>query len=159
MQLVIDQLIAAYEAEPGGVETVEALANAFGLEKDVVAALLQQRSAVYRVRQDELRGAGRFNNNPLGEHPADEVPDEVYRKMHVIIQDIAMNSQDERTRLRAAFRVIDEKKGRLDKHAVANTNVAITIINQRYKEQLAERELRRQAREAQPALEVTTTNV
>ena len=116
MKLVLAQLVSAYESDPGGRETVEALAKAFDLEPEIVAATLQTHSGIYRMRQEELRGDGFVNNNPHGEHPADDVSVAVKNEMLEIINEIARNVDvPPGVRLKAAIRQVDEHKKRLDK--------------------------------------------
>lgn len=136
------QLVSAYESNPGGRETLEALAEEFALDVDVVTALLQSQSAVYRLRQDELRAAGTdLSVNPYGETPAGTIPDSTIELIQQAMIVTAMSCEDERLRFRAQCRVIDEKRGRLDKKTMSVTN--ITNFNAHFAELKRERELRR----------------
>lgn len=155
--LKLKQLVSAYESEPGGRETVEALAKEFELDVDVVTALLQSQSAVYRLRQDELKEHGSdVTVNPLNETPAMEIPGATLALIQQAMITTALSSEDERLRFRAQCRVMDEGKGRLDKKLVATTN--ITVFNNHFAAIKKERELRK-AREQKVVEVAPATNL
>lgn len=150
MNLILSQLRAAYEADPGGEETIRGLASQFGLEVDVVKALLQNESPAYRLRQEELKaGLDEQGNiipdpvtNPYNEHPALEIPDEIIRLINASMIETALGSGDERLKFRAQCRLIDERKGRLDKSKLMPVG-NVTIINNHFEQLKKERELRK----------------
>jgi len=162
MNLILSQLRAAYEADPGGEETVSALASQFGLETDVVKALLQNESPAYRLRQEELKaGVDESGNvipdpvtNPYNEHPALEIPDEIIRLINASMIETALGSGDERLKFRAQCRLIDERKGRLDKSKLMPVG-NVTIINNHFEQLKRERELRK----ARKAIDVSAKTI
>lgn len=144
MKLVLAQLVSAYESDPGGSETVAALAKAFDLEPEIVAATLQTHSATYRMRQMELRGEGFVTNNPHGEHPVEDVSADVKNEMLGIINEIARNVDvPAGVRLKAAIRQVDEHKKRLDRVVLKDGMSNVLVINNHFAELKKEREARR----------------
>lgn len=140
--LVLQQLKSAYESNPGGVETLRDLAEHFGLELEVVQAVLQSVSATYRLRQEELTAnVDNSDVNPYHETPAPEISNEVISLIQQSMIQTALSCPDERLRFRAQCRVIDEGRGRLDKKAVTQSN--ITVINNHFRQLKEERQKRK----------------
>ena len=150
MNLILSQLRAAYEADPGGEETVRALAGQFALDVDVVKALLQNESPAYRLRQEELKAGVDENGNvipdpvgnPYNERPVLEIPDEIVRLINASMIETALGSPDPRLKYKAQCRIIDERMGRLDKTKLMPVG-NVTIINNHFEQLKRERELRK----------------
>lgn len=145
MDLNITALVAAYEADPGGQETVEQLARGFGLDVDIVKVVLKTHSVTYRIRQEQLEELGGASDpvvNPYNERPVLDTPDEVLAAIHQSMITTALSSNDERLKFKAGCRIVDERMGRLDKQAVTINN-NLTMIQNHFAEVKRQRELRK----------------
>ena len=158
MDLNITALVAAYEADPGGQETVEQLARGFGLDVDIAKVVLKTHSATYRIRQEqlaELGGAADPVVNPYNERPVLDTPDDVLNAIHQSMINTALSCNDERLRFKAGCRIIDERMGRLDKQAVTINN-NLTMIQNHFAEVKRQRELRKAKVITVPAVPANT---
>ena len=143
--LNITALVAAYEADPGGQETVEQLARGFGLDVDIAKVVLKTHSATYRIRQEQLADLGGAADpvvNPYNERPVLDTPDDVLAAIHQSMINTALSCNDERLRFKAGCRIVDERMGRLDKQAVTINN-NLTMIQNHFAEVKRQRELRK----------------
>lgn len=110
-----DQVLQLYEtgAEP------HVIANAMGLSENMVATILMEKSAAFRRRASPID-----KSKPL----ADQMLD--------VMADMALNSDNEFIRLRAATTVRDDLKGRRDQVQTDQTGVgaALLALGQRFTE-------------------------
>lgn len=128
MNLVLNQLISAYESCPGGQETVDMLAAQFNLEPAIVSTLLHTHSSLFRVKQDMMRdGVG-----ALAETPVEDISDAEFDLIKESVKSIGMSSPDERLRAKVGMWLWDEKKGRNAKKDINFANVNVTTINNHF---------------------------
>lgn len=152
--LNIMALVAAYEADPGGEETVAQLAGGFGLDADIVKVVLKTHSVTYRIRQEqlaELGGAADPVINPHNERPVLDTPDDVLAAIHQSMITTALSADDPRLRFKAGCRIIDERMGRLDKANVTINN-NLNLIANHFAEVKRQRALKRANAITVPAL-------
>lgn len=141
MNLLLNQIVSAYESYPGGMETVQLLAEQFNLEPEIVRTLLMAHSATFRVKQAMLESG---TTDDIVETPVPDVSDEVFDLVKQSLVMIGTSSQDERLRAKVGMWLWDEKKGRNDQKSVNFGNVNVQVVNNHFAKL---REAKAQARE------------
>lgn len=124
MDLTLTTVVVLYEEHGLSAEEIAETKN---LDVELVKAALESSSSAYRAA---IKKGG-----------ADELvaSAETLALIHQRLIDTALHSDDERLRTKVQMRLIDDKKGRLDKKAVVNIFPNFVEINARMRAIRAER--------------------